>query len=104
MKLHVSRNARANIDEILWMIAADNPAAARSWLLQLDAVLGRVASHPWSGRRVPEYGIEELREALHGNYRVLYFVAESKLVVICVIHGARKLRVRKQIHAALSDE
>lgn len=104
MKVHVSRNARANIDDIFWTIAADNPAAARTWLQQLDAVLGRIALHPLSGRRVPEYAIEELREALHGNYRVLYFVAESKLVVICVLHGARKLRVRKQIHAALSDE
>jgi len=104
MKLHVSRNARANIDDIFWTIAADNPAAALLWLQQLDVVFGRVAAHPLSGRRVPEYGIEELREALHGNYRVLYFITESKLVVICVLHGARKLRVRKQIHAALSDE
>lgn len=43
------------------------------------------------GRRVPEWDDEEIRERIVGNYRLIYRVRNSQVVVIAVVHGARLL-------------
>lgn len=45
---------------------------------------------PFRGRVVPEYGREELRELIHGNYRLVYKVSENEVVIVRVVHAARQ--------------
>ncbi|WP_052034969.1 type II toxin-antitoxin system RelE/ParE family toxin [Rhodopirellula europaea] len=44
---------------------------------------------PYSGEVVPEFGREDLREVLPGNYRIIYRVAELRVDVLAVFHSAR---------------
>lgn len=103
MMVHVSRRARSQIDEIFWTIAADKPRAAREWILKLDQILARIESFPDSGRIVPEFDIPELREVFHGRYRVLYYRQTQAIVVSSVVHGARLLRLERDVHSAVNE-
>lgn len=47
---------------------------------------------PGTGRVVPEYGREDVREVLLGNYRIIYAVRADALYVITVLEGHRQLR------------
>ena len=51
-----------------------------------------VASFPYSGRTVPEYEMEQLREVIEGPYRIIYYIEADHLDVLAVVHGARDLR------------
>jgi toxin ParE1/3/4 len=52
----------------------------------------QIASFPFSGRMVPEYEINEVREIIEGPYRVIYLVKgeEGKIEVLAVIRSARE--------------
>jgi toxin ParE1/3/4 len=104
MKFHVSRHARRAIEDIFWTIAADDPVAARRWLLTLDKVIERVEAFPMSGRMVPELGIDELREALHGAYRVIYFCGAERQTLTTVVHGARLLNLGRDVRRPLNED
>ena len=64
-------------------------------LRTVDRITARsrqVGTFPWSGRRVPEYDREIVREVFDGPYRIIYQINEAQVDVIAVIHGARELR------------
>jgi len=42
------------------------------------------------GRKVPEAGRDELREVLHGTYRLIYRIEPTRVVVLTVRHGRRQ--------------
>jgi plasmid stabilization system protein ParE len=48
-------------------------------------------SLPQRGRRVPEANSESIRELLFGNYRIIYRVEPTRVLVMTVIHAARDL-------------
>ncbi len=43
----------------------------------------------FSGRRVPEYDMEQIREIFEGPYRIVYYIKPDQIDVLAVIHGAR---------------
>ena len=44
-----------------------------------------------SGRIVPEYRRQDLREVLQGNYRIVYLVRKDAIEVVTVFEGHRLL-------------
>jgi len=46
---------------------------------------------PTSGRIVPEFGREDVREIVFGNYRIMYQMVADEVEVIAFVHGAREL-------------
>lgn len=76
--------------EIAQYIAADRPEAARGWVRALFARVATLRDHPRRGRRVPEIGRDEIREVLHGEYRVVYRTEPKQVVVLTVRHGRRQ--------------
>jgi toxin ParE1/3/4 len=72
-------------------IAKDNPAAAREFCVGLYESTGRLRQFPRSGQVVPEFGKEDLREILFGDYRILYECRAGACYVKAVIHGSRDL-------------
>lgn len=91
MSLRWSQRALANLEEIGAFIAADDPRAAERWIQQLRARAIRAAAAPGTGRRVPEYQRDDLREVLHRSYRIIYLEVRSGIVVLLVIEGHRLL-------------
>ena len=57
------------------------------------AAVTPLAQFPESGRVVPEFGRDEIRELLHGEYRILYKVEAHRLAVLTVRHGRRRFRL-----------
>ena len=52
----------------------------------------QIAAFPNSGRMVPEYERNEIREVIEGRYRIVYLVEPAQVQVLAVIHGARELK------------
>lgn len=48
-----------------------------------------IADFPFSGRKVPEYDIDQIREIIEGPYRIIYHIKPDQIDVVAVIHGAR---------------
>ena len=51
----------------------------------------QIAAHPLSGRKVPEYDSEAIRELIEQPYRVIYRIKQDQIDVLAVIHGAQLL-------------
>jgi len=51
----------------------------------------QIAEQPLSGRKVPEYAAEDIREVIEKPYRIIYKIKPNQIDVIAVIHGARLL-------------
>jgi plasmid stabilization system protein ParE len=48
----------------------------------------QIADFPLSGRRVPEYDADQIREVIEGPYRIIYHMKLDQVDVLAVIHGA----------------
>jgi addiction module RelE/StbE family toxin len=61
----------------------------------IDKIITRVdqlESFPKSGRVVPEFDNEVIRELIQGNYRIIYKIATTQISVIRIHHSARLLK------------
>lgn len=90
MKVLWAPRALLRVVEIGQYIAADRPEAARAWAIALFERAASLGKYPRRGRRVPEVGRDEIREALHGDYRLIYRVDPTRLVILTVRHGRRQ--------------
>jgi toxin ParE1/3/4 len=48
----------------------------------------QIAKFPFSGRRVPEYDVDQIREVIEGSFRIIYYIKSDQIDVLAVIHGA----------------
>ena len=51
----------------------------------------QISNHPLSGRKVPEYKADDVRELIETPYRIIYRIKPDQIDVLAVIHGARLL-------------
>jgi toxin ParE1/3/4 len=70
-------------------IARDNDRAAERWVMRLIAAAERAAMVPLAGRRVPELGRDDVREAFVRSYRIVYRVGADRCEVLTVFEGHR---------------
>ncbi|MBM4166491.1 MAG: type II toxin-antitoxin system RelE/ParE family toxin [Ignavibacteria bacterium] len=49
----------------------------------------RLKHFPRSGRKIPEFDNEFMREVLMDNYRIMYLLTETTAFVFTVMHGRR---------------
>ena len=60
----------------------------------VDRIVSRseqLEASPLSGRRVPEYARDDLREVQASPYRLIYRVGPERLDVPAFVHGQRQL-------------
>jgi plasmid stabilization system protein ParE len=52
----------------------------------------QIATFPFSGRMVPEYELNEVREIIEAPYRIIYLVQpeNDQIEMLAVIHSARE--------------
>ncbi|MBI2931665.1 MAG: type II toxin-antitoxin system RelE/ParE family toxin [Planctomycetes bacterium] len=86
-----TERAHRDLKEIVEYISRDSMAYARSFALRLRMKVERLAQFPKSGRTIPEDPGKGVREIIVGDYRVLYCIAARRVVILTVIHGARRL-------------
>ena len=51
----------------------------------------QIGLFPQSGRMVPEYSREDIREVIERPHRIIYLVKERRIDVLAVLHGAQQV-------------
>ncbi|MDX2241580.1 MAG: type II toxin-antitoxin system RelE/ParE family toxin [Leptolyngbyaceae cyanobacterium bins.302] len=86
-----SPKAIADVDAIADYIARDSPAYASAVVGKILEATRNLSTFPLSGRVVPEFGDEMLREKLIYSYRIIYQVQDQSVMITTVIHGKQLL-------------
>jgi|SRR6267142_112772 len=84
--------ALAQLEGVYNYVAPTSPEYALRIVDNLTKRSIQIAVFPFSGRMVPEYELNVVREIIEGSYRIIYLVKEEKneIEVLAVIHGARE--------------
>jgi toxin ParE1/3/4 len=91
MKVHWTDTAEAHLDAIHDYIAQNSPEYAKLIVDRLTRRSQQIGKFPFSGRSVPEYDIDQIREVIEGSYRIIYYVKSDQIDVLAVIHGAMNI-------------
>jgi toxin ParE1/3/4 len=92
-KVEITRSAESDLAEIFHYIAADNRPNAIRFISEIELQIGTLSRFPLRCPIVPEaLDIErEYRHLLYGNYRTIFRVASSRVIILRIIHAARLL-------------
>ncbi len=82
--------ALERVRNIARYIARDKPTAADKWVKDLFKLVGRLSTQPQSCRIVPELNRPDIRELIHGSYRVIYKLSDT-VNILTVRHGRQLL-------------
>ncbi len=94
MRVLWTEQAFARLAEIETYIAADDPTAARRFVVRPIECASRLAKAPHMGRWVPEFPESKLRELIEGNHRIVYRVRGKTIQVLTVFEGHRRFPAR----------
>ncbi|MEQ1843152.1 MAG: type II toxin-antitoxin system RelE/ParE family toxin [Verrucomicrobiales bacterium] len=88
----VTQRAEGDLLSAAEWIARVSPQAAHRWLQEIRGAMEGLnpfpGAHPFA-RENPTHE-RELRQLSHGNYRIIYFVDDSLIVVASVRHTKRE--------------
>ena len=90
MKVLWTDSAVAQLQAIHDYLAQTSPQFALRIVDRLTKRSIQIAAFPLSGRMVPEYELNEVRELIEGRYRIIYLLEAGQVQVLAVIHGARE--------------
>lgn len=88
----VSRFAEDDLNEIAEYYNSLNQNYVEKIVSEFEKNVMSLKNHPKSGRVVPELekqGIEQFRELIQGNYRIVYEISGGKVLVHTIIDGRR---------------
>jgi len=91
MKVHWTRNAVDQLVNIYEYISLNSPTYGKQMVDKITHRSEQIADHPLSGRKVPEYEAQDIRELIEKPYRIIYRIKQDQIDVLAVIHGAQLL-------------
>jgi plasmid stabilization system protein ParE len=91
MKVHWTDTALDHLSAIYEYIAVDSENYARRMIDRLTKRSRQIGNFPYSGRMVPEFEEDQIREVIEGPYRIIYYIKPDQIDVLAVIHGARQI-------------
>lgn len=89
MKVHWAINAIGHLANIYKYISLNSPTYAKRTVDKITRRSEQIADQPYSGRKVPEYDAEDIRELIEKPYRIIYRIKPDQIDVVAVIHGAQ---------------
>ena len=78
--------------EICENISKDSEMYAVIFAKKIMDIVELIPSFPKSGRIVPEYNNEKIREHFYGDYRVIYRLQGGWVEIAAICHGSRLLK------------
>jgi toxin ParE1/3/4 len=97
VKVEWTDKAIADIDSIATYIAQQSPHFANLQVIKFFSRVEQLEEYPKSGKIVPEFNSNTIRELIEGNYRIVYrIITKTEVHIIRVHHSAMPLR-RKNI-------
>ena len=90
MKITWSPLAAEQVRDIASYIALDKPSVAEQWVDKIFDSVEQLIDFPESGRVVPELQINNIRELVQGNYRVIYKILDNSILILTVKNYRQK--------------
>jgi plasmid stabilization system protein ParE len=72
-------------------ISQDSPFYAQRMVDRLTRRSEQIGNFPMSGRMVPEFGAEDIREVIEKPYRIISRIKSDQIDILTVVHGAQRL-------------
>ncbi len=92
MKLLWTKEALIRLQEIEEYISRDNPIVAIEFVDKLISAAETITANPEKGRIVPELSLENIRELLFRNYRIVYLIKKNSFNILTVFEGHQLLK------------
>jgi len=92
MKLFWTKEALLRLQEIDEYISIENPIVAMEFVDKLISVAETIIDYPEKGRIVHELSLENIRELIHKNYRIVYLVKKNSIDILTVFEGHQLLK------------
>ena len=92
-RVDITKAAEADVTEIWEYNAQDKPDAATAFVLRLEEQIRTLERFPERAPLVPENELlgTAYRHLLHGNYRTIFKIVGSRVIILRVLHSARLL-------------
>lgn len=87
-----SYEATEDLDALAEYIARDSSFYAAAFTHEILDVSRSLNEFSERGRIVPELGDPKIRELLIKDYRLIYNIEQSRVVILALVHGARDLK------------
>ncbi len=91
MKVFWTITAVAHLQAIHDYVAQNSPTYAQQLVDRLTRRSEQIATFPESGRVVPEYEANDIREVIERRYRIIYRIKADQVDILAVLHGAQHL-------------
>lgn len=88
----ITPRAQSDLLGIVEWISQNSPENAENWLNRLLDAIDSLATFPARCAVAPEneFHQHQVRHLLFGEYRILFSITESRVLVLHVRHGARQ--------------
>ncbi|MBF0290973.1 MAG: type II toxin-antitoxin system RelE/ParE family toxin [Nitrospinae bacterium] len=94
MKITFAASAVRDMEGLLnWYAEQSAPEVGHRFVEEIFGQVERLASHPQSGRIVPEFDQPFLRELIHPPFRIVYKLEREKVRVVRIWRSERRLRI-----------
>ena len=91
-KINWAYEATADLEALAEYIARDSAFYASAFVQEIRDASRSLNEFFERGRIVPELGSSNIRELFVREYRLIYSIEESRIVILGLIHGKRDLR------------
>ena len=91
MKVYWTDTAKQHLYGIRDYISLDSETYAKRVIDRLTRRSRQIGDFPMSGRVVPEFRIDQIREVFEGSYRIIYYIKADCIEVLAVIHGSQNI-------------
>lgn len=69
------------------------PDAGKKLVAEIISTVERLSAHPLSGRVVPEFNVEHLREIIYPPFRIVYRHDKNRVRIVRIWRSERLLRM-----------
>ena len=89
MKVYWSDTALKHLVAIFDYISRDSNLYAERVIDRLTRRSEQIAQFPRSGREVPEFDDDRVREVVEPPYRIVYRLSDDRIDILAVVHSAQ---------------
>ncbi len=86
-----SEEALEDIESIATYIEKDSPVYAKAVVTKFFEKAELLQEFPKTGRVVPEFDNETIREIFVYSYRLIYKIEKNVVLLVAIVHGKRLL-------------
>lgn len=92
-RVEITRIAESDIQEIIKYISRDNKIATIRWIEEIERQIESLEKFPLRCQVIPEAQElgEKYRHLIYGNYRTIFGIEGSKVIIMRVIHSTQLL-------------